>query len=173
MKRITLIIFAVCCLMSYIVYAQLSNKKEKMSHQTQYPKALVDYNDFSTLVADVEKHRADRLVSLDVFLKMSKEHNVVILDTRSDFRFNRKHLKGAIHLDFTDFTQTNLLKLIPDPNTKILIYCNNNFDGDQVDFASKIARPQNAMETQILSKQETVDAGVEYPYPHQPLRIWV
>jgi Rhodanese-like domain len=143
--------------------AQLSKKTEKMSQQTQYPKALVDYNDFSSLVADVEKHRADHLVSLDVFLKMSKEENVVILDTRSDFRFNRKHLKGAIHLDFTDFTQTNLLKLIPDPNTRILIYCNNNFDGDQVDFASKIARPQNAMETQILSNRKPLMLALNIP----------
>lgn len=72
---------------------------------------------------------------------MSKEENVVILDTRSTLRYNLKHIQGAIHLSFTDFTQQSLNELIPDPNTKILIYCNNNFEGDQFNFASKIAIP--------------------------------
>jgi hypothetical protein len=40
-------------------------------------------------------------------------------------------------LDFSDYTLDNLRALIPDPHTKILIYCNNNFDGDHIDFAPK------------------------------------
>jgi rhodanese-related sulfurtransferase len=90
------------------------------------------------------------LVSLNVFLKISKEENVVILDSRSDFRFNRKHLKGAIHLDFTDFTQENLLELIPDHNTKILIYCNSNFNGDPIDFASESYTEKQSRDADII-----------------------
>jgi hypothetical protein len=77
---------------------------------------------------------------------MSKEPNVIILDSRSAFRFERIHLKGATHLAFTDFTQDSLKKTIPSPDTKILIYCNNNFEGNQVDFASKtvLIRPVSA-----------------------------
>src|SRR5437868_5884202 len=138
MKKITILILTVCGFADFIVCAQNLKNNETMTEQTKYPKALVNYADFKNLVAELENHRVERLVDLDVFLKMSKENNVVILDTRSDYRFSRKHLKGAIHLDFTDFTQENLWKLIPDTNTKILIYCNNNFAGDQVDFASKI-----------------------------------
>jgi hypothetical protein len=75
---------------------------------------------------------------------MSKEENVIILDTRSTYRYDRKHIKGALHLDFTDFTQDNLAKVIPSFDTKILIYCNNNFDGDEIDFATKVvAFPKN------------------------------
>ena len=134
-----------------------------MTEQKNYPKALVDYNDFKNLVNDVEKHRLERLISLDNFLEMSKEKNVVILDSRSDSRFNRKHLKWAIHLDFTNFTQENLKKLIPDPNTKILIYCNNNFEGDQVDFASKISLPKNNAETQITSNRKPIMLALNIP----------
>lgn len=134
-----------------------------MTEQKKYPKALVDYDDFKNLVIELEKHRTEHLVSLDVFLRMSKEDNVIIFDTRSDYRFNRKHLKGAIHLDFTDFTQENLLKLIPDTSTKILIYCNNNFDGDQIDFASKMAIPKNNMETQILSNRKPIMLALNIP----------
>jgi hypothetical protein len=94
---------------------------------------------------------------------MSKENNVVILDSRSDFRFNRKHLKGAIHLDFTDYTQENLRTLIPDTNTRILIYCNNNFDGDKVDFPSKMALHSTKIETQILSNRKPIMLALNIP----------
>lgn len=119
---------------------QATNTTPPLSEQKTYPQALVNYDDFKNLVMEVEQNRRERLVSFDDFLKMSKEKNVVILDTRSDFRYDRKHLRGALHLSFTDFTQDNLRKLIPDLNTKILIYCNNNFKGDQIDFTSKVTR---------------------------------
>lgn len=142
MKKLTIIILSIFCVItsSYIVFAQQS-KNNNQNQNPEYPKAYVDYDDFKNLVSDVDKHRADRLVSLDEFLKMSKNENTIILDTRSDSRYNRKHIKGAVHLDFTDFTQENLLALIPDMNTRILIYCNNNFQDDPIDFASKISSP--------------------------------
>jgi len=106
-----------------------------------YPKAKVSFDDFKNLVAEVETHREKRLIDLDTFLKMSKEPGVIILDTRSTFRYERIHVKGAKHLSFTDFTQNNLAEVIPSFETIILIYCNNNFDGNQTDFASKVAMP--------------------------------
>jgi rhodanese-related sulfurtransferase len=112
------------------------------AQDTKYPRAKVSFDDFKGLVAEVETHRAMRLIDLSTFLKMSKEPGVIILDSRSDFRFDRIHLKGAKHLAFTDFTQDNLKKVIPSFETKILIYCNNNFDGNQTDFASKVAAPR-------------------------------
>ncbi|HEX2627597.1 MAG TPA: rhodanese-like domain-containing protein, partial [Chitinophagaceae bacterium] len=54
---------------------------------------------------------------------------------------NAKHIKGAIHLNFSDFTEKNLAALIPNKNTKILIYCNNNFSDDQGNFPTKSAGP--------------------------------
>jgi hypothetical protein len=106
-----------------------------------YRKAKVSYDDFKTLVAEVEKHRESRLVDLDTFLKMSKDPNVIVLDARSTFRYDRIHIKGAKHLAFTDFTQDNLAQTIPSFETTILIYCNNNFEGNQLDFATKVAQP--------------------------------
>ena len=108
---------------------------------TNYPKAKVSFEDFKGLVAEVETHRASHLVDLKTFLKMSQEPDTLIFDSRSDFRFDRIHIKGAKHLAFTDFTQDNLKKVIPTFETRILIYCNNNFDGNQTDFASKVALP--------------------------------
>jgi rhodanese-related sulfurtransferase len=125
---------------------------------TNYPKAKVSFDDFKGLVAEVETHRASRLIDLNTFLKMSKEEGVIIFDSRSDFRFDRIHIKGAKHLAFTDFTQDNLAKVIPNPDTRILIYCNNNFDGNQTDFATKAfvprPKPDKEVATQIAVQEK-------------------
>jgi rhodanese-related sulfurtransferase len=138
-----------------------------VSQARDYPAARVSYDDFKGLVADVETHRASRLVDLNTFLEMSRKPGVVVLDTRSAFRFDRIHLKGAKHLSFTDFTQANLAKVIPSFDTTILIYCNNNFDGNQVDFASKMAvpraSPRNPVANQIADQGKPIMMALNIP----------
>ena len=104
-------------------------------------KANVDFDAYEKLLPKVKAHRKNRLADLPTFLKMAKEKGTIILDTRSDSLYKRKHVKGAIHLNFSDFTQQNLLKIIPNADTRILIYCNNNFINDQANFASKTVIP--------------------------------
>lgn len=103
--------------------------------------SLVDYDAFLKLVIEVEPHRKERLLTLEHFSEMSKQEDVLILDTRSKEMYDAKHVKGAIHLNFADFTQENLEALIPSKDTKILIYCNNNFEDDQIYFATKAYIP--------------------------------
>lgn len=138
-----------------------------LAQDVKYPKAKVSFEDFKGLVNEVEKHRASRLVDLNTFLKMSREPGVLILDSRSAFRFERIHIKGAKHLAFTDFTQESLAKVIPAFDTKILIYCNNNFDGNQVDFASKFAlplpKPGTATATQFASQAKPIMMALNIP----------
>ena len=113
--------------------------------EVTYPPANVDFEAFEKLITKVKPHRAERIVSVDEFVKMSKEENTIILDTRSKEMYDSKHIKGAIHLNFSDFTQENLKWLIPNPDTRILIYCNNNFDDSYIKdphFASKMAQPE-------------------------------
>jgi len=113
------------------------------------PASKVDFDAYEALAKEVKEYRKNRLVSLSRFLFLSKEQNTIILDTRSTEMFNRKHVKGALHLNFADFTQDNLRQLIPDLNTRILIYCNNNFDNDQVRFATKSTRPRSISQKEI------------------------
>ena len=133
----------------------------------EYPKARVSYEDFKELVAQVEPHRSARILSLDQFLQMSKQPNVIVLDTRSAFRYERIHIQGAKHLSFTDFTQANLAGVIPTPETTVLIYCNNNFDGNQIDFASKSApaRPSSnrSLGSQVASQEKPVQLALNVP----------
>lgn len=115
---------------------------------------LVSFDDYEILMAQVKEHRKTHLVDLNEFNAMSAQNDVYILDTRSKEMYDRKHVKGAIHLNFSDFTQDNLDKLFPNRNATILIYCNNNFvevikfDSirssqllvEDQDFASKVPR---------------------------------
>ncbi len=106
----------------------------------------VVYSDYLDLAKEVEKYRQDRLVSLTDFQKMAAESNTIILDTRSKEMYDAKHLKGAVHLNFSDFNEGTLRALIPSAETRILIYCNNNFAGDEEFFPSKMARPMDPFE---------------------------
>lgn len=110
------------------------------------PPSMVDFPAFTTLVKEVEPYRAKRLLSVSEFTTQAKEPNTVILDTRSLKMYNQKHIKGAIHLNFSDFTQENLARLIPNKETKILIYCNNNFSDDEVSFPTKVYIPPKGID---------------------------
>ena len=139
------------------------------AEQRPYPPAKVSYDDFKALVAEVEPHRQKRLVDLNTFMKMSQEPGVVVLDTRSAFRFERIHLKGAKHLSFPDFTQDSLRKVIPSEETVVLIYCNNNFDGNQVDFASKVFLPMKPLPQD--GQQEPVSPKTQIRAQSKPVML--
>jgi hypothetical protein len=74
---------------------------------------------------------------------------------------------GSRHLAFTDYTQDNLQKVIPSFETKILIYCNNNFDGNQKDFASKVAlpraKPDKAVAAQFAAQAKPIMMALNIP----------
>ncbi|WP_299337380.1 rhodanese-like domain-containing protein [uncultured Psychroserpens sp.] len=129
----------------------------------EFKKAKVSYSDFETLVKKVKKHRKNRLISCAEFVKKSQMDGVVILDTRSKQMYDRKHIKGAIHLNFSDFTQDNLAELIPDENTTILIYCNNNFSGDEINFASKVALPKSKQKQIEKEKKRAITLALNIP----------
>src|SRR6218665_1122890 len=107
-----------------IASAQSSSFQPMLQYETS---PLVNYSQFEMLADSVEHYREKRLISAQKFIAFSAEKNTIILDTRSKAFFEKKHVKGAINLPFADFTQGNLEALIPDKNTRILIYCNNNF----------------------------------------------
>ncbi|MBT2564607.1 rhodanese-like domain-containing protein [Pedobacter sp. ISL-68] len=128
-KILTLLLFSI----AYLCNAQTPGTVKR--------KANVDFDAYEKLIPEVKAHRKSKLIDLPTFLKMAEEKGTIILDTRSDSLFKRKHVKGAIHLNFSDFTQQNLVRIIPNADTRILIYCNNNFIDDQANFASKVVVP--------------------------------
>lgn len=109
---------------------------------SQEKSPFVSFEDYDKLMDEVKEHRSSRLVTLQEFAKLAGEENVIILDTRSDQMYNSKHIKGAVHLNFSDFTVNTLAEIIPSTDTKILIYCNNNFEDDQKNFPTKMSLPR-------------------------------
>jgi hypothetical protein len=105
--------------------------------QLDYPKVKVSNSNFETVMTEAKAHRQNRLISFEEFSEKSKDTKVNILDTRSKALHNKRHIKRALHLNFLDFSQSNLAKIIPDTDTTILIYCNPNFDSDKAYFISK------------------------------------
>lgn len=129
-------------------FTNSSNKKEK---------AFVNFDFFEKTMAQAKINRANKLIDFNTFIKMSQETQTVTLDTRSKFRFDKMHIKGAIHLNFSDFTQETLANIIPNFNTRVLIYCNNNFKQEPLfieNFATKSVRiePLNPQKISVIDK---------------------
>src|SRR5256885_192632 len=91
------------------------------------PNPLIDYPGFLKDAQEVEAIRASRRLPEAEFRRMMSEPGVVLLDARSAAMFKLRHVKGAVNLTLPDFTAASLSKIILRKNTKVLIYCNNNF----------------------------------------------
>ena len=88
----------------------------------------VDYDGFVILSDSLSKYRETRLIDETTFNNFRSDANTIVLDTRSKEAYDEIHIEGATHLNFSDFTEKKLRKIIPSKKTRILIYCNNNFD---------------------------------------------
>ncbi len=115
----------------------LSAKVQKNIIVPKIEPSKVDYKGFRLLTEEVRDYRKSRMVTLDQFNAMSRDKDTIILDTRSASAFKGLHIKGAVHMNFSDFTASKLAKAIPKKNTRILIYCNNNFKDNKRFFEQK------------------------------------
>lgn len=123
MKRIAVLLFAV--LSSGLMTFAIAAPKPQATTGGQ-----VDFAGFNNLSQEVYAYRANRLVSFQQFQAMAREPNTIILDARSAAAYTQGHIAGALNLSLTDFTAPALAAAIKDPNTRILIYCNNNFENN-------------------------------------------
>ena len=88
-------------------------------------------------VREAAKHRETRRLTEADFLKMSGKPRTIILDARSNDKFDMLHIKGAINLSFPDIAIDSLKQTLPDKEARILIYCNNNFTNAKIPFPTK------------------------------------
>jgi hypothetical protein len=102
------------------------------------PNPLIDYDEFQRIVVSSKSERESHRLTEAQFLTSREDSATIILDARSSARFQQRHIKGAINLPFTEFTAETLQNVIPSKDSKIVIYCNNNFLGDPVALASKM-----------------------------------
>jgi hypothetical protein len=109
----------------------------------------IDMEGYLRVSLDAAKHRATRRVNETEFLRMRGEPSTIVLDARSREKFNELHVKGALSLSFPDITVESLARVIPDKNTRILIYCNNNFANAEGPFPTKLPSASLNLSTYI------------------------
>ncbi|MGI9015123.1 MAG: rhodanese-like domain-containing protein [Phycisphaerales bacterium] len=97
----------------------------------------IDMDGYRSVVNEAARHRASRRLTEEQFLEMSRDPATIVLDARSRDMFALLHIEGATNLPFPDIAFVTLEKLIPDKATRILIYCNNNFQNNTTAFPSK------------------------------------
>ncbi len=101
------------------------------------PNPMIDYQGFLENAIKVDKLRQERRITEADFIRQATERGTIVLDSRSDSKFAMLHVKGAKHLSLPDFTADELAKIIPSKSTKILIYCNNNFENEPKSMPGK------------------------------------
>jgi hypothetical protein len=70
---------------------------------------------------------------------MAADPNTILLDVCSRKKYDLLHIQGAKNLSLPNMTAAELASLIPNPNTRILIYCNNNFENKPVTLPAKVS----------------------------------
>ncbi len=108
--------------------------------QEKIPNPQIDYVGFYKDAKKVGDLREQRRISEADFMRMASDPQTIVLDARSNEKYRMLHVKGAKHLSLTDATADELAKIIPAKNTRILIYCNNNFENEPIAFPSKAVR---------------------------------
>ena len=113
-----------CCIPSIAAEAQ--------SIQTLEQHGACDFDGFVEAVNAVQAIRKERLISAKRFAEMADEANTMVLDARGESDFAVLHVKGNKNLPFTSFGTKSLNELVPNKETRILIYCRNNLTNSAV-----------------------------------------
>lgn len=109
----------------------------------------IDMAGYLRISREAAQYRDGRRLTEDEFIVMSRLPGTVVLDARSKQKFDELHIRGAVNLSFPDITIDSLQKIIPDKNTPILIYCNNNFQNAEGPFPSKLPKASLNISTYI------------------------
>jgi Rhodanese-like domain len=127
MKRLLLVMFVIFGVMP-LAGAQ---RKPKITNPN------IDMQGYLKAASEAAEYRESRRLTEDEFIRLSKEPGTIVLDARSKEKYDLLHIKGAINLSFPDITVDSLARMLPDKNARILIYCNNNFVGEEKAFPTK------------------------------------
>ena len=138
-QRLFLLTLMILCIVSL---PQAQNK-------ARIANPAIDMEGYLRVSTEAAKHRESRRLSEDEFIRMSREPATIILDARSREKYDELHIKGAINLSFSDIAVESLKRTIPDQNTRVLIYCNNNFLGAEGPFPTKLPTASLNLSTYI------------------------
>ena len=75
-------------------------------------------------LALAEIHK-ERLITPQQLLDMMQDPNTVLIDVRDIERYAKSHIKGAKNYSPFIFSDKEFQELVPDKETKIILYCDN------------------------------------------------
>ena len=139
MKRILILVVVIIC------STQFADAQKK----TAPVNPNIDMQGYLKLAGEAADYRESRRVTEEDFIRLSHEPGTIILDARSREKYDLLHIKNAINLSFPDITVESLNQVLPDKNARILIYCNNNFVGEQKAFPTKMVTASLNLSTYI------------------------
>lgn len=135
MRKIILATTIAAAMGMFVVGTILTAEEDVTQLTSENPQ--IDYQGFLKQVQEVAKVREKRRISEIEFLRMMDDPETVVLDARSKRMYDLLHVKGAVHISLPDMTAEDLAKLIPEKDTRVVIYCNNNFKNEPMAFAPK------------------------------------
>ncbi len=106
----------------------------------EIPNRLIDYPGFMGVAQEVWSLRQERRLSEEQFIQMSQQEDTIVLAARSLEKYRKLHVAGAVHVNFSDINEEALSQVIPSRQTRVLIYCNNNFENAPQAFPTKRPR---------------------------------
>lgn len=128
-----------------IIWIQIADAQK----QTSIVNPNIDMQGYLKVASEAAVYRESRRLTEDEFIRMSREPGTIVLDARSHEKYDTLHIKGAVNLSFPDITVESLNRILPDKNTRILIYCNNNFVGEEKAFPTKMVTASLNLSTYI------------------------
>lgn len=131
MKRLWFLVLAVFGVIHFVGQFAGAQKKPAISNPN------IDMQGYLKVASEAAAYRESRRLTEEEFVRMSREPETIVLDARSREKYDLLHIKGAINLSFPDITVESLDRTLPDKNARILIYCNNNFVGEEKAFPTK------------------------------------
>lgn len=154
MKNLGLVLTVIACVASAARGADtsLANPRIDMKAYLEVARTAASYRD---------SHR----LTEEEFIRMAAEPGTIVLDARSPEKYRQLHVAGAVNLTFADISEESLARLLPDKGARILIYCNNNFAGDESAFPRKLASASLNLSTYVA----LYDYGYRNVYELAPL----
>ena len=121
---------------------------------------LIDYPKYLQIAREAQPVREKHRLTEAQFAAMAAEPGTVVLDARSADKYRMRHIKGAVSLPFTDFTEESLAKAIPAKTTRVLIYCNNNFRSAPVAIHTQSQQPSLDIAVSFASKSPAASLNI-------------
>jgi hypothetical protein len=150
---------------AFALAAGTTTDETRLDAVAEIPNPAIDMPGFLSTAEAAAEHRRTHRVGEEEFLRLRAEPGTLVLDARSAARYAQLHVEGAVNLSFPDITVDSLAALAPDKNTRILIYCNNNFSGAPEPFPTKMASASLNLSTFIA----LYDYGYRNVYELGPL----